>query len=53
MTLKYRAGEIKMESKNEKEYRDEVFKNKEMYPNLFDLESKKNRWNFKQSFKKR
>lgn len=42
-----------MESKGEKEYREAVFKNKETYPNLFELETKKNRWKFKQSFKKR
>ena len=36
-----------MESKSEKEYRDEIFKNKDKYPNLYQLEVRRNRWQFK------
>ena len=32
----------------EKEYRDTIFKNREDYPNLYQLEIRKNRWKFKQ-----
>lgn len=40
-----------MEEKHEKEYREEVLNNKDVYPNLYNIEIKKNRWSFKKDFK--